>query len=291
MFGPAERIADAVLYEGYVLYPYRASADKSRMRWQFGVIAPHAPADAGEPSFSRTECLVEVNGSPSAVIRPRVWVRLRCLRPLASKARGRRSLEGTATTVDAVVAMPLGCEPCERVVYLDETGIDARLTVRSTPIGSFVKLQLDVENLEPWRSEFAGDRDQMLERSLVGAHLLVAVASGSFVSLLEPPAEAAALVDECQNRHTWPVLVGDRSQRTLMLSSPIVLYDYPSIASDPAGDLCDAAEIDEILSLRILTMTDEEKREARATDSRARTILDRVESLSPGVLAALRSAH
>jgi len=72
-----------------------------------------------------------------------------------------------------------------------------------------------------------------------------------------------------------------------MLSSPIVLYDYPSVATESQGDLCDAAEIDEILSLRILTMTDEEKREARATDPRVVRILDRIERMSPDALAAL----
>lgn len=106
----------------------------------------------------------------------------------------------------------------------------------------------------------------MLARSRVGAHLLLAVDGGSFVSLLEPRDHAAAAVAACRNRHTWPVFVGDRSQRTLMLSSPIVLYDSAAVAKESPGDLCDAAQIDEIVSLRILTMTDDEKRQARATD-------------------------
>ena len=107
------------------------------------------------------------------------------------------------------------------------------------------------------------------------------------MSLLEPPERAAALVAACENRHTWPVLVGERGGRRLMLSSPIVLYDYPAVAPESQGDLCDAAEIDEILSLRILTMTDAEKAEARATDPRARAILDRVETMTPDALDAL----
>jgi hypothetical protein len=126
----------------------------------------------------------------------------------------------------------------------------------------------------------------MLQRSLVGAHLLLAVDGGSFVSMLEPEEHAAAVAG-CRNRHVWPVLVGDRVRRNLMLASPIVLYDYPAVAKESPGDLCDAAEIDEILSLRILTMTEEEKREARATDPRARQILDRVEALNPEAFAAL----
>jgi hypothetical protein len=117
--------------------------------------------------------------------------------------------------------------------------------------------------------------------------VLLGLEEGAFVSLVEPPDDAAAAVERCQNRHTWPVLIGDPRRCDLMLSSPIVLYDFPSVAKESPGDLFDAAEIDEILSLRILTMTDEEKEEARSTDPRTRALLDRVESLSPEAMAAL----
>ncbi|HEY7171078.1 MAG TPA: hypothetical protein VH417_09555 [Vicinamibacterales bacterium] len=285
MFEAAERIADAVLFEGYVLYPYRASAAKNQFRWQFGVLAPPAPRGDGEPSFSRTECLIEAAGAAA-----RLSVRVRGLRPrriVPAQPDRRPWLEGDPVAIDAIAEMPLDPLPIDRACFLTEAGIALRLVVRAVLLHGFVKLEIRLENHEAWREEFDLDRDDMLERSLVGAHLLLAVEGGSFVSMLEPPAAAAALIDGCQNRQTWPVLVGDRGRRTLMLSSPIVLYDYPSVASESPGDLCDAAEIDEILSLRILTMTDEEKREARATDPRARAILDRVEALTPEALAAL----
>ncbi len=69
-----------------------------------------------------------------------------------------------------------------------------------------------------------------------------------------------------------------------MVSSPIILYDYPKIAPESPGDLFDAGEIDEILTLRIMTMTDEEKREMRGVDEQARRILERTESLPSGDL-------
>ena len=63
---PVRKIADAVLYEGYILYPYRASAQKNRSRWQFGVVmAPgYAAADESETSFTRAECVLEHSGQP-----------------------------------------------------------------------------------------------------------------------------------------------------------------------------------------------------------------------------------
>jgi hydrogenase maturation protease len=95
---------------------------------------------------------------------------------------------------------------------------------------------------------------------------------------------------------TWPVLVGQAGERDTMLSSPIILYDYPEIAPESPGDLFDGAEIDEILSLRIMTMTDEEKREMRQSDDRTRKILERTESMPEeqfmklhGALRGLRS--
>ena len=59
-FEIAEKVADAVLYEGYLLYPYRASAMKNQVRWQFGVVMPRVYSESGsEPWAMQTECLVE----------------------------------------------------------------------------------------------------------------------------------------------------------------------------------------------------------------------------------------
>ena len=108
---------------------------------------------------------------------------------------------------------------------------------------------------------------------------MIGVTAGEFVSLLEPPAELQSLAADCENVGAWPVLVGDPGQRDTMLASPIILYDYPQIAPESAGDLFDGTEIDEILSLRIMTLTDDEKREIRESDERARLILERTESM------------
>ena len=43
----ARLAADAVLYEGYLLYPYRSTAAKNQVRWQFGVLGPPGAADVG----------------------------------------------------------------------------------------------------------------------------------------------------------------------------------------------------------------------------------------------------
>jgi hypothetical protein len=76
----------------------------------------------------------------------------------------------------------------------------------------------------------------------------------------------------------------------MLLSSPIILYDYPQIAPESPGDLFDGGEIDQLLVLNILSLTDEEKEEMHASDPRTREILERTESLSPEELMNLHGA-
>src|SRR5262249_59078035 len=108
-----------------------------------------------------------------------------------------------------------------------------------------------------------------------------------FVSLADPPPELAAAAAGCANEGTWPAMAGDPGARDTVLSSPIILEDYPRVAEESPGDLFDATEIDEILTLRILTLSDREKAELRATDERARELLDRCESLTGDELLRL----
>jgi hypothetical protein len=110
------------------------------------------------------------------------------------------------------------------------------------------------------------------------------------VSLLDPPEWATRVVAERENHRCWPVLVGAEDEFDVLLASPIILYDRPSVAAESAGDLFDATEIDEILTLRIMTLTEEEKREARATDPRAAAILDRCDDMPAEIFERLHGA-
>ncbi|MGH9115209.1 MAG: hypothetical protein ACRDWW_05200, partial [Acidimicrobiales bacterium] len=130
-------------------------------------------------------------------------------------------------------------------------------------------------------------REDLMGRSLVAVHTILGVEGGKFVSMLDPPVGAAEAVASCRSEGTFPVLVGDDD---VMLSSPIILYDHPEVAPESPGDLYDATEIDEILALRVLTLTDEEKAEARGTDARAAAVIDRCDEMPPEVWARLHGA-
>jgi hypothetical protein len=127
-------------------------------------------------------------------------------------------------------------------------------------------------------------------RTLVSTHILLGVHGGEFVSLLEPPDEWRESAAACRNVGVWPVLAGETGSKDTMLSSPIILYDYPQVAPESQGDFFDGGEIDEILTLRILTMTDEEKGQMAAVDGRARELLARTESLGGEEMSRLHGA-
>jgi hypothetical protein len=280
-----EQIADAVLYEGYLLYPYRTSAVKNRQRFNFGVLYPREYCDlqSGPDSWqTRTECLVL--GSAATTVEPKV----RFLQMMARQERQEgheREITAPACTLHSILIHP------HRQGFLFDGGLQGDLQLSAVQLDeTLFKVTLDVRNLANLADAGNLSRDQILLRSLVSVHSILQTAEGQFVSLLDPPEHLKPAVAGCQNVGAWPVLAGEEGQRNLILSAPIILYDYPQIAPESSGDLFDGTEIDEILALRILTLTDSEKLEVRNGDDRARRILERTEMLPPEHFQKLHGA-
>jgi hypothetical protein len=269
-----EKIANAVLYEGYLLYPYRRSAVKNRQRFNFGVLYPPKFSDGVDAYEMRTECLV--TGNPESL-----EVKTRFLQ-LVERENWQEGRER-----DVTVAASLSAKPLFHAFQFDDA-ITGEIEISSAQVGDDLsKVTLRVRNC----AYFDGrDRDAALLRSMVSLHSILHVNGGEFVSLLEPAPQFREAAENCRNVGTWPVLVGDEGERRMMLASPIILYDYPRIAPESAGDLFDGTEIDEILALRILTMTDAEKQEIREGDERGRRILERTEMLPPEHFEKLHGA-
>ena len=293
---PVRKIADAVLYEGYILYPYRASAQKNQSRWQFGVVmAPgYAAADPSETSFTRAECVLEHSGQPAV----RVLLRfLQVQRRTSDGASWDEAVErevevgadAAALFGDGVVEEFTieGGEDREEDVVRRREPLAGAVTVRAAEVPGpwrALKLQVRVENRTDLGS-VPQRREDALPTSLVAAHTIITVDGGRFLSMTDPPEWARPAVAECRNEGGWPVLADPDGR--VMLSSPIILYDHPELAAESPGELYDGTEIDEILTLRTLALSDDEKAEARATDPRAAALLDRVESMDPQVMARL----
>jgi hypothetical protein len=170
----------------------------------------------------------------------------------------------------------------------EQQAIEGSIEVEAAKVAEgLFRLTCRVVNHTPLAEAATASRDNALLCSLVSAHTLLGVRGGEFVSLLDPPEcwrEAAAA---CRNVGVWPVLVGAEGQTDTMLASPIILYDYPQIAPESPGDFFDGTEIDEMLTLRILTMTDEEKHAMAAVDERTRGLLARTETLAREQLLGL----
>ena len=273
-----EQIANAVLYEGYLLYPYRKSAVKNQQRWNFGVVAP------GESM--ETQCLAL--GGPLTSLS----VKVRCLRLLERLADGwHEASECEMTPPDASFAeletAPLThrfAHAATRTEERTQAALDCEIETRADQVqDGLYRITVRISNTTPPPAAAPA-------QALLSAHTILRVHSGAFVSLLETPAGYVDAAAACRNSGTWPVLVGEPGARDTLLSSPIILYDYPQVAPESPGDLCDGAEIDEILSLRILTLTDDEKDAMRHTDEFARRILERTESLPPGHFMKLHGA-
>ena len=332
-----ERIADAVLYEGYILYPYRPSAVKNQQRWNFGVLCPetYAIAQGGtERSLMRTECLIEADSATTVDVKVRfLHLMMRevaelitdCDPPIpdckhVASHNQRYFVLVPSLEVDGKQVQPWQ-EAVEREVVVpqirvrelksphkvsfefsgsrtieevkDASGRDVGILIRTQQElngeievsidktdRQLLKLAVTVRNLAEFDNGSTGSRDEALMKSFISTHTILRTEYGAFVSLLEPPEAYKTIASECNNSGTYPVLAGEEGDRHWVLSSPIILYDYPQIAPQSAGSLFDGTEIDEILTLRIMSLTEDEKSEMRSADELARQLLERTESLS-----------
>jgi hypothetical protein len=298
-FADAEKIAAAVLYEGYILYPYRPSAVKNAQRWNFGTLYPQAYAEAQRPAESfriKTECLVKTDGNA------RLDVRARFLHLVRKHTSGSKDwdegidrshelkdlglIDLSITPMVHDFSVPAGQSDTKKAATLS-----GRLIVEATLAQpGLYRLSLQLLNHTPMQHAAECPRDEAMLQAFVSAHLLLGVENGEFISLLDMPEEYREAVAGCNNSGVFPVLVGSEGQRSMLFCSPIILYDYPKIAPESAGDFFDGTEMDEMLALRVLTLTEEEKSEIRGGDARAQQILERTEGLPQDFLMKVHGA-
>jgi hypothetical protein len=309
MTDEVRRLADAVLYEGHVLWPYRRSSVKNRQRWTFGGVYPRTYAEQSSDRFAvQTECLLE--GAC-----PELEVEVRFLHALHRQAAAGDARE----PIDELDGYLTWDETTERTVRLSGVGPkQARSEVIAVAAGEAIEPLRDGALVRTWEavegtvdarldriseglyrarvlvrntSTFpSADRDSAIRRSMLSAHAVLRVRSGQFVSATDPPEVLRGATAALRNEGLWPVLVGEEGAREAMLASPIILADYARVAPESPGDFFDGGEIDQLLVLNILGLTDDEKRELRAGDPRAREVLERTEAMTPEQLLRLNGA-
>ncbi|MGH2364141.1 MAG: hypothetical protein ACRDGF_05450 [Chloroflexota bacterium] len=279
-----EQIAEVVLYEGYLLFPYRHSSVKNQQRWTFGGVYPRGFSEAAQsqdPWQMQTQCLLEA--APETPLE----ITVRFLQVVDAgdheEALDRRvqvTLQPAQQHGGANVAIPAGVDGAARWEALS-----GRVEVSSRQLGAMLwQVTVGISNTTPCAST---ERPAALHRAFISTHTILCAPGGAFISLLEPPPHLAEATAACCNLHTWPVLAGDPPDRQVMLSSPIILYDYPQVAPQSHGNFYDTTEIDELLTLSVLALSDDEKQEMRQADARSRAILERTEALTPEQVLAL----
>ncbi len=334
-----DSIVKAVLYEGYILYPYRSSNVKNQRRWTFGGVYPreYARREQSCDCSVQTECLLR--GDKNSV----VDIHVRFLQ-LVSREVGEfaspvcdsppsfdrsyakvpslkvgdeifqsweeaieRDVAAPSLTLkqlsDAPVKAPFAFAGQRSLTPLKDAAgamrgmlvrasadLEGDLTIAAQAAAPGVfRLSVRINNL----TQLGPDEGEEAARrgAFASTHTILGVRGGAFLSMIDPPPELTDAAAACDNHGAWPVLAGAEGAADMMLSSPIILYDYPQVAPESPGDLFDAAEIDEILTLRILAMTDQEKRDMAGLDARARALLERTESLTAADMAKLHGAR
>lgn len=253
-----EQIVNAVLYEGYILYPYRASSKRNfRERFTFGRVYPKDYSDLqpwAEPCLIQTECLLQTKEA-----KPEVEVTVRFLHPMwrevsevseagAFRAVPELSVDGElyqswqeATEREITVSLGTSSRfsfPATRAteelsstaaILRRQEALKGVVEAQGTAMGRGVfKITVKVLNRTPMGGTLCNDQDAVIMRTFASTHTILHCANGEFISSMEQGAE------KCRNIGTFPVLVGDeeKQERHTMLSSPIILYDYPRIAPE-----------------------------------------------------------
>lgn len=323
-------LVETVLYEGYVLYPYGARSGSNHLRFQWGVLGPPgADADgACESPTARVECVLEADASAEVEVTVRflqtqertlerhgvgVGVEVaelvvdgELLLPWTEACEHERTLGpvAVAALTGRGYTAPIAIDGGDEVEDVVDAagGRVGRVRRRRWPLTAAAVVTAEPGDLDGrlWRiavevdnraDRFAGGgRDEALRHALVATHVVLRCRGGRFLSSQDPPDRGRDAAAACRSDRLWPVLVGDPATDDTVLASPIILYDHPELAPESPGDLFDATEIDELLTLRVMTLTDEEKREARATDPRAARIVDRADTLPPEILERLHGA-
>lgn len=299
-----DRLCRAVLYEGYLLYPYRPSR-KDRQRWNFGCVYPRSSGirEAGRDGWRLgAQCVVRGEGETRLAARVRFLRQETVTVPGVPEAAwedateqefaAQATLGELAETLRRPFPLPSvrrRDDPAPgapgRMLLRESAPIEGALTMKAEAVGGRLwKLTVEITNET---TGAAAERDAALPQTMLSTHALLTVENGAFVSSIDPPGDCAQAVADCRGGGLWPVLVGGEGSHDVMLCAPIILYDYPRVAPQSPGDYFDGTEIDEMLTLRVLTLSDEEKQALGAGNPRGVDLLRRAEQLTRQELSSL----
>jgi hypothetical protein len=324
-----ENITHTLLYEGYSLYPYHRSAIKNQKPVPFGVVFPQNYNTCNKHAHYRmqTQCIVTGSDDPLIHINVRFlhlkktelfedipeedFVPINNVHAKSSSYQaGWQTIERSISTGDLqisqliknkkVIPVEFGEMHDSEYVYDESTAVAAKqisslreikgaVIIEATPAGrqNTFRITVTVINTTPVENAEQVARDEVLSQSFLSTHIILQAADASFISHQNPGEKWEALIAGCENINTWPILIGESN--TILLSSPIILYDYPQINPKSSGDLFDSTEIEEALLLHVALLSDDEKQRIAQGDEKLQAMLDKVSQVTPEELINFHS--
>lgn len=272
-----EKICNALLYEGYALFPYRRNALKNQKRFNFGVLSPKnwVEKQINEHYFQQTEILVLAENDVKLSFSTRF---LKLSNELGWQTAEERKFEDKFTFDKS------------KLVEYKEDSLFGKIEITSEKLtDNLFKVRFMFENRSEIENCEKFSREEILQFSFVSTHTILEIENGKFISLLETPDEFIEQAKSLENINIFPVLIGDKSKQNNILASPIILYDFPEIAENSLENFFDGLEIDELMILNLLALPEKEKRQIAETDERTRQIIEKIENLNSEDLLKLHA--
>lgn len=319
-----ENLTKTVLYEGYSIFPYHRSAIKNQKPIPFGVIYPeeYHKYNHYAPSLMQTECVVNTESQVSININVRFLhlIKTEVFQNDNTEKENKNNFnkfshEGWQTIERTI---PSGDVPLYELVNSKQTfiidfdsveqtkystgendllkskqinsvsKINGTITLEAFPIenkSSFFRIRVTVTNNSVINNAETASQHEAFSQSFISTNTILKITGGEFSSEQNPSENFKSIISQNKNIGTWPILI-EESNRT-MLSSPIILYDYPKINAQSKGDLFDSLEIEEMLMLHLSVMSEDEKNNIAESDDKMRAMLDKAKQVTPEELLNL----
>jgi len=259
-----EELIDALLYEGYALYPYTPGAAKNATPTPFGILYPPAYAASRPATFDHLRMDVGLAPVPDATLQAEVRF-LQAGAPENDERGVERRVELPFTPLADLCGDGVGVE-------FAFDGLTGRIRMRAEMVGDqLARVRVCVHNTTPLASAAAAGRGRALQDSLISTHPIARAPGSMFQSATDHP--------EWTSVNTFPVLATPEDDT--VLGAAIVLPDHPQIAPESRGSLFDGTEIEEALLLHVHTLSDCEREAIAEGDPAVRAMVERAVATTP----------
>jgi hypothetical protein len=217
-----QQLTHGLLYEGYTLYPYKTTTLKNKIPIPFGVLYPknYCQYNKYVNSEMQTECITLANDLAELI------VQIKFLQ-ISYDNKGWTAIEHEVSSEKISIKNLPGNK---NIIPFQFHLIEGTATIQAAEIRDIKNaylLSVIISNTTPVKKTGNITEDEILKYALVSTHTILKISDGEFVSLQKPDKEWRDLIKLCENKNTCPVLID--AENSIMLSSPIILYDYPQI--------------------------------------------------------------